>query len=169
MSRRRWATVKSFHKQATKHARLCTKFPTNTAPSDSQQLIYRNVQPEQVTEGCDELKCYDRPCDQSCDHEEEEEPLMKTNNYQFCWDRPWRPAKPFGSWTSNGTAGSVAVPRAHHDRRTVAAISYGFFDLFCLVLLLFASVCQTEKLLQQECDHKDTWRQITQASKATLP
>lgn len=51
-----------------------------------QQLIYRNVRPEQVAEGevCDEPKCYDRPCEQSCDHEEEEEPLMKTNNYQFC-------------------------------------------------------------------------------------
>lgn len=32
----------------------------------------------------DESKCCDGPCDQSCDHEEEEEPLMKTNNYQFC-------------------------------------------------------------------------------------
>lgn len=56
------------------------------APSVFQQLIYRNVQPEQVAEGevCDEPKRYDRPCEQSCDHEEEEEPLMKTNNYQFC-------------------------------------------------------------------------------------
>lgn len=47
------------------------------------QLMYQNVQ-EQVTEGegCDE--CFDSPCDQSCDHQEEEQPLMKTNNYQFC-------------------------------------------------------------------------------------
>lgn len=61
-------------------------FSPERAPSDSQQLIYQNVEPEQVTEGegCDEPKFYDRPCDQSCDHEEEEEPLMKTNNYQFC-------------------------------------------------------------------------------------
>uniref|UniRef100_H3D9P9 receptor protein-tyrosine kinase n=1 Tax=Tetraodon nigroviridis TaxID=99883 RepID=H3D9P9_TETNG len=53
---------------------------------EQEKLIYRNVQPEQVPggEGCDEPKCYDRPCDQSCDHEEEEELLMKTNNYQFC-------------------------------------------------------------------------------------
>uniref|UniRef100_A0A8C4EKW8 receptor protein-tyrosine kinase n=1 Tax=Dicentrarchus labrax TaxID=13489 RepID=A0A8C4EKW8_DICLA len=45
----------------------------------------QNVQ-QQVTEGevCDEPKCCDGPCDQSCDHEEEEQPLMKTNNYQFC-------------------------------------------------------------------------------------
>uniref|UniRef100_A0A3Q1EX51 receptor protein-tyrosine kinase n=1 Tax=Acanthochromis polyacanthus TaxID=80966 RepID=A0A3Q1EX51_9TELE len=52
---------------------------------EQEQLIYQNVQ-QQVTEGevCDELKCYDGPCDQSCDHEEEEQPLMKTNNYQFC-------------------------------------------------------------------------------------
>lgn len=52
------------------------------APSVFQQLIYRNVQPEQAAEG--EPKRYDPPCEQSCDHEEEEEPLMKTNNYQFC-------------------------------------------------------------------------------------
>lgn len=47
------------------------------------QLMYQNVQ-EQVTEGegCDE--CFDSPCDQSCDHQEAEQPLMKTNNYQFC-------------------------------------------------------------------------------------
>uniref|UniRef100_A0A672YXG1 receptor protein-tyrosine kinase n=1 Tax=Sphaeramia orbicularis TaxID=375764 RepID=A0A672YXG1_9TELE len=45
----------------------------------------QNVQ-QQVTVGevCDEPKCCDGPCDQSCDHEEEEQPLMKTNNYQFC-------------------------------------------------------------------------------------
>lgn len=74
------------HQQTGEHlwfVWLDSFFPEN-AQSDSQQLIYRNVQQEQVTEGCDELKCYDRPCDQSCDHEEEEEPLMKTNNYQFC-------------------------------------------------------------------------------------
>uniref|UniRef100_A0A674MUN3 receptor protein-tyrosine kinase n=1 Tax=Takifugu rubripes TaxID=31033 RepID=A0A674MUN3_TAKRU len=53
---------------------------------EQEKLIYRNVQPEQVAEGeaCDEPKRYDPPCERSCDHEEEEEPLMKTNNYQFC-------------------------------------------------------------------------------------
>ncbi|XP_047441554.1 macrophage colony-stimulating factor 1 receptor [Mugil cephalus] len=59
---------------------------------EREQLIYQNVQQQQqeqqqeVTEGgeCNEPKCYDGPCDQSCDHEEEEQPLMKTNNYQFC-------------------------------------------------------------------------------------
>lgn len=63
-----------------------TRMFPEKAPSSFQQLIYRNVQPEQVAEGevCDEPKRYDRPCEQSCDHEEEEEPLMKTNNYQFC-------------------------------------------------------------------------------------
>ncbi len=55
-------------------------------PNDaSSQLIYQNVQ-QPVTEGeaCDVPKCCDGPCDQSCDLEEEEQPLMKTNNYQFC-------------------------------------------------------------------------------------
>ncbi|KAF3838255.1 hypothetical protein F7725_010023 [Dissostichus mawsoni] len=53
--------------------------------SEREQLIYQNV-PQQVTEGevCDEPKSCDGPCDRSCDHEEEEQPLMKTNNYQFC-------------------------------------------------------------------------------------
>uniref|UniRef100_A0A8C9YLL5 receptor protein-tyrosine kinase n=1 Tax=Sander lucioperca TaxID=283035 RepID=A0A8C9YLL5_SANLU len=52
---------------------------------EQELLIYQNVQ-QQVTEGevCDEPKCCDGPCDRSCDHEEEEQPLMKTNNYQFC-------------------------------------------------------------------------------------
>uniref|UniRef100_A0A3Q0SCV3 receptor protein-tyrosine kinase n=1 Tax=Amphilophus citrinellus TaxID=61819 RepID=A0A3Q0SCV3_AMPCI len=51
--------------------------------TEQKQLMYQNVQ-QQVTEGegCDE--CYDGPCDQSCDHEEAAQPLMKTNNYQFC-------------------------------------------------------------------------------------
>ncbi|XP_034545156.1 macrophage colony-stimulating factor 1 receptor [Notolabrus celidotus] len=53
---------------------------------EQEQLIYQNVQQQQVTEGevCDEPKCCEGPCDESCDHEEEEQPLMKTNNYQFC-------------------------------------------------------------------------------------
>ncbi|XP_075337399.1 macrophage colony-stimulating factor 1 receptor isoform X1 [Odontesthes bonariensis] len=52
---------------------------------DPGEVIYQNVKQE-VTEGevCDEPKCCDGPCDQSCDPEEEEQPLMKTNNYQFC-------------------------------------------------------------------------------------
>lgn len=52
---------------------------------EQEQLIYQNVE-QSVTEGevCDVPKCCDGPCDQSCDHEEEEQPLMKTNNYQFC-------------------------------------------------------------------------------------
>ncbi|KAK2849203.1 hypothetical protein Q5P01_009037 [Channa striata] len=52
---------------------------------EQEQLIYQNMQ-QQVTEGemCDEPQCCNGPCDQSCDHEEEEQPLMKTNNYQFC-------------------------------------------------------------------------------------
>uniref|UniRef100_A0A3B4AX69 receptor protein-tyrosine kinase n=1 Tax=Periophthalmus magnuspinnatus TaxID=409849 RepID=A0A3B4AX69_9GOBI len=44
-------------------------------------------QEQQRREGeeCDQPKCCCHgPCDQSCDREEEEQPLMKTNNYQFC-------------------------------------------------------------------------------------
>ncbi|XP_051936314.1 macrophage colony-stimulating factor 1 receptor [Hippocampus zosterae] len=69
--------------------------------AEQEQLIYQNVQqqqPEQqpqvehqqqVTmaeecEDCDPPKCCDGPCELSCDPEEEEKPLMKTNNYQFC-------------------------------------------------------------------------------------
>ncbi|XP_061541250.1 macrophage colony-stimulating factor 1 receptor [Phycodurus eques] len=57
--------------------------------AQQEQLIYQNVQ-QQVTEAeepeeCDQPKCCDTPCEQSCDPEEEEEqPLMKTNSYQFC-------------------------------------------------------------------------------------
>ncbi|KAM4586512.1 macrophage colony-stimulating factor 1 receptor [Fundulus diaphanus] len=52
---------------------------------EEEQVIYQNMQQE-VTEAdaYDKPKCRDGPCDQSCDHEEEEQPLMKTNNYQFC-------------------------------------------------------------------------------------
>ncbi|KAM3866531.1 macrophage colony-stimulating factor 1 receptor [Diretmus argenteus] len=52
---------------------------------DQEQLMYQNMQQEVMEgEACDEPKCCEGPCDQSCDHEEEEQPLMKTNNYQFC-------------------------------------------------------------------------------------
>uniref|UniRef100_A0A3B3UQ02 receptor protein-tyrosine kinase n=1 Tax=Poecilia latipinna TaxID=48699 RepID=A0A3B3UQ02_9TELE len=52
---------------------------------EEEQVIYQNMQQE-VTEAdaYDKPKCHDGPCDQSCDHDEEEQPLMKTNNYQFC-------------------------------------------------------------------------------------
>uniref|UniRef100_A0A4W5L9R6 receptor protein-tyrosine kinase n=1 Tax=Hucho hucho TaxID=62062 RepID=A0A4W5L9R6_9TELE len=39
---------------------------------------YQNIQQQDMTKFCD------GSCDQSCEHEEEEQPLMKTNNYQFC-------------------------------------------------------------------------------------
>ncbi|KAG5270230.1 hypothetical protein AALO_G00190220 [Alosa alosa] len=40
---------------------------------------------EEPVGSCDELKCTEESCDQSHDAEQEEEqPLMKTNNYQFC-------------------------------------------------------------------------------------
>lgn len=50
---------------------------------NQEQLMYQNVKPLMDKE-CDGPKCCNGPCDQSCDHEEEERPLMKTNNYQFC-------------------------------------------------------------------------------------
>lgn len=51
----------------------------------SLQLIYQNLHQEAAEgEACEEPKCCDCPCDQSCDHEEAEQALMKTNNYQFC-------------------------------------------------------------------------------------
>ncbi|XP_077465236.1 macrophage colony-stimulating factor 1 receptor [Stigmatopora argus] len=67
---------------------------------EQEQLIYQNVEQEeeeeeeeqaagdhrQVTEADDRdrPKRRDGPCDQSCDSEEEEQPLIKANNYQFC-------------------------------------------------------------------------------------
>lgn len=39
---------------------------------------------QEVTEVDAYDKCHDGPYDQSCDHEEEEQLLIKTNNYQFC-------------------------------------------------------------------------------------
>uniref|UniRef100_A0A8C9S1U1 receptor protein-tyrosine kinase n=1 Tax=Scleropages formosus TaxID=113540 RepID=A0A8C9S1U1_SCLFO len=49
---------------------------------------YQNVQQdapdEQASESFDTPKCCEESCDQACDHEEEEHPLIKTNNYQFC-------------------------------------------------------------------------------------
>lgn len=121
------------------------------AQFDFQQLIFRNVQPEQVTEGegCDEPKCSDRPCDQSCDHEEEEEPLMKTNNYQFCWVWPktgkpiWLVNKQWESWISRGTA-------ARRVHRTVAAISF-----FCFLCLSFFFSCLSAG--QTSCCRTNMW------------
>lgn len=75
-----------------------------TVCNDSPQLLYQNLQ-QQVTEDevCDEPKC---PCDQSCDHEEEEQPLMKTNNYQFCW-RPWLPINQQNNHSSTGRSAVI--------------------------------------------------------------
>ena len=59
----------------------------NIAYNDSSlQLMYQNVQQQVLVQGaCDEPKrACDGPCDPSCDHEEEEQPLMNSNNYQFC-------------------------------------------------------------------------------------
>lgn len=66
-----------------------SEFSSHSANESSPQVIYQNVQ-QQIAEGqvCDESKGFNSPCDQSCDHKEEEQPLMKTNNYQFCWKPP---------------------------------------------------------------------------------
>lgn len=49
------------------------------------QRVYQNLQQEAAeVDVCEEPKCCECPCDQSCDHEEEEQALIKTNNYQFC-------------------------------------------------------------------------------------
>ncbi|MED6287095.1 Macrophage colony-stimulating factor 1 receptor 1 [Characodon lateralis] len=51
---------------------------------EQEQVIYQNMQQEvKEADANDKPKCGNGPCDQSCDHEEEEQPLMKTNNYQF--------------------------------------------------------------------------------------
>ncbi|KAK7922799.1 hypothetical protein WMY93_009701 [Mugilogobius chulae] len=50
-----------------------------------QQQDQEQGQGREGDEQCDRPKCSCHgPCDQSCDREEEEQPLMKTNNYQFC-------------------------------------------------------------------------------------
>ncbi|KAK5611429.1 Macrophage colony-stimulating factor 1 receptor 1 [Crenichthys baileyi] len=51
---------------------------------EQEQVIYQNMQQEvKEADANDKPKCGNGPCDQSCDNEEEEQPLMKTNNYQF--------------------------------------------------------------------------------------
>lgn len=115
------------------------------APPVFQQLIYRNVQPEQAAEGeaCDEPKRYDRPCEQSCDPEEEEEPLMKTNNYQFCWVRPNDQQTHL---TREQATGQLNRPRHHGPSRPAGQLQL-FLLLFFLVLL-FTSARQTDELPQ---------------------
>ncbi|KAJ8254667.1 hypothetical protein GJAV_G00195680 [Gymnothorax javanicus] len=55
-----------------------------------EQTIYQNVHTvspeEQAEESCDAPECCEESCDQtqSCDQEEEEQPLMNANHYQFC-------------------------------------------------------------------------------------
>ncbi|XP_051506477.1 macrophage colony-stimulating factor 1 receptor-like isoform X2 [Myxocyprinus asiaticus] len=52
-----------------------------------EQTEYKNVQSEaheEELETCDPLKHDESLCETSCDQEEEDQPLMKANNYQFC-------------------------------------------------------------------------------------
>ncbi|CAL8355145.1 unnamed protein product [Merluccius merluccius] len=55
-------------------------------PGEAEQVTYQNVKDATVAadQECDEPKRCIGPCDPSCDHEAEAQPLMKTNNYQFC-------------------------------------------------------------------------------------
>ncbi|XP_055782592.1 macrophage colony-stimulating factor 1 receptor 1-like isoform X2 [Salvelinus fontinalis] len=50
----------------------------------SQQQQDMMVEELELCDDNDEPKCCDGSCDQPCEHEEEEQPLVKTNNYQFC-------------------------------------------------------------------------------------
>ncbi|XP_034037062.1 macrophage colony-stimulating factor 1 receptor isoform X2 [Thalassophryne amazonica] len=54
--------------------------------ADQEQLMYQNLEHQLTSDDmCDAPKCCDNiPCDQTRNGEEEEQPLMKTNNYQFC-------------------------------------------------------------------------------------
>ncbi|XP_036403975.1 macrophage colony-stimulating factor 1 receptor [Megalops cyprinoides] len=54
---------------------------------DQPDQLYENTCQDLLGEqpdNCDAPKCCEESCDQSCDQEEEDQPLMKTNNYQFC-------------------------------------------------------------------------------------
>lgn len=54
----------------------------------SQETEYQNVQSEehsdQEPESCDPVKHEEESNETSCDPEEEDQPLMNANNYQFC-------------------------------------------------------------------------------------
>ncbi|KTF73378.1 hypothetical protein cypCar_00038106 [Cyprinus carpio] len=55
---------------------------------DQQETQYQNVQSDvhddQQLESCDPVKHEEESFETSCDQEEEDQPLMKPNNYQFC-------------------------------------------------------------------------------------
>ncbi|XP_051514407.1 macrophage colony-stimulating factor 1 receptor-like [Myxocyprinus asiaticus] len=54
---------------------------------DQQQTEYKNVQSEaheEELESCDPVKCNEESYETSCDQEEEDQLLMKANNYQMC-------------------------------------------------------------------------------------
>ncbi|KPP77067.1 hypothetical protein Z043_103534 [Scleropages formosus] len=55
-----------------------------TVAMDTYQNVQQDAPDEQASESFDTPKCCEESCDQACDHEEEEHPLIKTNNYQFC-------------------------------------------------------------------------------------
>ncbi|KAJ8281598.1 hypothetical protein COCON_G00041170 [Conger conger] len=56
---------------------------------EPEQKVYENVDADQLEgppEPCDATQCCEGSCDQtqSCDQDEEEQPLMNANNYQLC-------------------------------------------------------------------------------------
>ncbi|KAK9963662.1 hypothetical protein ABG768_006830 [Culter alburnus] len=55
---------------------------------DEQETEYKNLQSEEHSdeqpESCDPVKHEEETNETSCDQEEEDQPLMKANNYQFC-------------------------------------------------------------------------------------
>lgn len=51
-------------------------------------MVIEELEPCDDDDDDDETKFCDGSCDQSCEHEVDEQPLMKTNNYQFCWKLP---------------------------------------------------------------------------------
>lgn len=116
------------------------------------QQIYQNLQ-QQVEEGdvFEEPKCCDGPCDQSCDPEEEEQPLMKTNNYQFCWKALTADQSANLLVTrqpTTRTVGSASWPQCHGSITTAGQLQRRLRSYF----LPAASAHQTDKQLQQACD-----------------
>lgn len=116
------------------------------------QQIYQNLQ-QQIEEGeeFEEPKCCDGPCDQSCDPEEEEQPLMKTNNYQFCWKALTADQSANLLVTRQPTirtVGSASWPQCQSSITTTGQLQRRLRSYF----LPAASAHQTDRQLQQACD-----------------
>uniref|UniRef100_A0A672MYJ7 receptor protein-tyrosine kinase n=1 Tax=Sinocyclocheilus grahami TaxID=75366 RepID=A0A672MYJ7_SINGR len=53
-------------------------------PQTQYQNVQSNAHGDEQLESCDSVKHEDESFETSCDQEEEDQPLMKPNNYQFC-------------------------------------------------------------------------------------